>query len=68
MTLEGFNRTSLIAGFVFIVLGVLFLLDQLDVLRLRASYVLPVAVIVIGLVILIGALSPFWRRSERPNV
>jgi hypothetical protein len=64
MTFENLNRTSLIAGFVFIVLGVLFLLDQLDVLRLRASYVLPVIVIVIGLVVLIGALSPFWRRSR----
>ena len=66
MTLENLNRTSLVAGFVFIVLGVLFLLDQLDVLRLRASYVLPVIVIVIGLVVLIGALSPYWRRS-RPD-
>ena len=67
MTMEGLNRGSLIAGFVFIVLGVLFLLDQLDVLRLRASYVLPVIVIVVGLVVLMGALSPYWRRSgERP--
>jgi hypothetical protein len=66
LTLENLNRTSLVAGFVFIVLGVLFLLDQLDVLRLRASYVLPVIVIVIGLVVLIGALSPYWRRS-RPD-
>ena len=64
MTLENLNRTSLVAGFVFIVLGVLFLLDQLDVLRLRASYVLPVIVIVIGLVVLVGALSPYWRRSR----
>jgi amino acid permease len=64
MTFENVNRTSLIAGFVFIVLGVLFLLDQLDVLRLRASYVLPVIVIVIGLVVLMGALSPLWRRPK----
>jgi hypothetical protein len=67
MTFESVNRTSLIAGFVFIVLGVLFLLDQLDVLRLRAGYVLPVVVIVIGLVVLVGALSPSWRRrAEQP--
>jgi hypothetical protein len=64
MTFENVNRTSLVAGVVFIVLGVLFLLDQLDVLRLRASYVLPVIVIVIGLVVLIGTLSPFWRRPR----
>jgi Domain of unknown function (DUF5668) len=64
MTFENVNRTSLVGGFVFIVLGVLFLLDQLDVLRLRASYVLPVIVIVIGLVVLIGALSPLWRRAR----
>jgi hypothetical protein len=66
MNLEGLNRTSLVAGLVFIVLGVLFLLDQLDVLRLRASYVLPVVLIVLGMVVLIGALSPYWRRSSFP--
>jgi hypothetical protein len=63
--MDGLNRTSLVAGFVFLVLGVLFLLDQLDVLRLRASYVLPVIVIVIGLVVVLGALTPWWRRSDR---
>jgi hypothetical protein len=63
MSLEGFNRTSLISGCVFIVLGTLFLLDQLDVVRLRASYVLPVILIVIGVVVLFGALSPYWSRS-----
>jgi uncharacterized membrane protein HdeD (DUF308 family) len=63
MDREGLNRTSLVAGLLFIVLGVLFLLDQLDVLQLRASYVVPVVLIVVGVVVLIGALSPYWRRS-----
>jgi LiaI-LiaF-like transmembrane region len=67
MNLEGINRTSLVAGLVFIVLGALFLLDQLDVLRLRAAYVVPVILIVLGVVVVGGALSPYWRRSKSPS-
>jgi drug/metabolite transporter (DMT)-like permease len=50
------NQTALVAGVVFVVLGVLFLLDQLDVLNLKAAYVLPVVLIVIGGVILVRVL------------
>ena len=57
-----FHRGSLIWGLLFIVLGVLFLLDQLDVLDLKAAYILPVVLIVIGATFLVsGAAS---RRAE----
>jgi hypothetical protein len=58
-----FHRGSVIWGLIFIVLGVLFLLDQLDVIDLRAAYILPVVLIVIGATFLVsGAASR--RRSE----
>jgi cell wall-active antibiotic response 4TMS protein YvqF len=41
-------------GLIFIVLGVLFLLEQLDVFDLRAAYILPVVLIVIGVTVLVG--------------
>jgi membrane protein DedA with SNARE-associated domain len=58
-----FHRSSVIWGLIFIVLGVLFLLDQLDVLNLKAAYILPVVLIVIGAVFLLsGAASR--RKAE----
>ncbi len=58
------NQTALVTGVVFVVLGVLFLLDQLDVLNLKAAYVLPVVLIVIGGVILVRVLVTS-RRAIR---
>jgi uncharacterized membrane protein YhaH (DUF805 family) len=58
MNRRDFHRGSVIWGLIFIVLGVLFLLDQLDVLDLKAAYILPVVLIVIGVTFLIsGAAS-----------
>lgn len=58
-----FHRGSVIWGLIFIVLGVLFLLDQLDVLDLKAAYILPVVLIVIGATFLVsGAASR--QRTE----
>jgi hypothetical protein len=58
-----FHRASVIWGLIFIVLGVLFLLDQLDVFDLKAAYILPVVLIVIGVTFLLsGAASR--RRTE----
>ena len=60
---QDWHRGSLIWGLIFIVLGVLFLLDQLDVLDLKAAYILPVVLIVIGATFLVsGAASR--RRTE----
>jgi membrane protein DedA with SNARE-associated domain len=60
---RSYHRGSVIWGLIFIVLGVLFLLDQLDVFDLRAAYIFPVVLIVIGVTFLIsGAASR--RRPE----
>jgi membrane protein DedA with SNARE-associated domain len=58
-----YHRGSVIWGLIFIVLGVLFLLDQLDVFDLKAAYIFPVVLIVIGATFLVsGAASR--RRTE----
>jgi hypothetical protein len=58
-----YHRGSVGWGLIFIVLGVLFLLDQLDVINLKAAYILPVVLIVIGAVFLLsGAASR--RKAE----
>ncbi|HEY3211514.1 MAG TPA: DUF5668 domain-containing protein [Actinomycetota bacterium] len=60
---RAFHRGSVIWGLIFIVLGILFLLDQLDVIDLRAAYILPVVLIVIGATFLVsGAASR--RKTE----
>jgi hypothetical protein len=54
------DRVALALGVAFVVVGILFLLDRLDVWDLKASYLLPVVLIAIGVAILVGA------RSSRP--
>jgi hypothetical protein len=65
MSGPGRSRTAITAGAVFVLLGVLFLLDELDVIRLRAVYILPIVLIATGVVILIGALASGGRSAER---
>ena len=57
------DRLSLAVGVLFVLAGVLFLLDALGVWRLRVDYLVPLALIVLGLVVLASA----WPlRSRRP--
>lgn len=60
---EGGNRTALVWGLFFIAAGIAFLLDRLDVWTLRARYVLPVLLIVLGTAILLGGRG--WVRGGR---
>ena len=62
MTRERFDAGGLVAGVLFVVLGVLFLLDELDVWELDAALVWPLVLIGLGLAIGLGAL----RRREHP--
>ncbi len=62
MTFEGLNRRALLAGLVFVVLGVLFLLEDLEVLDLKAAFVLPIVLIVLGVAVLVGTVM----ESRRP--
>ena len=59
--LRGLDPVAGGAGVLFVVLGVVFLLDALDVWDARAAVVLPVLVIGLGLALLAGAL----RGSDR---
>lgn len=59
------DRIALAFGIGFVILGVLFLLDRLDVWDLKPSYVLPVLLIAIGVAILLGGR---WKRPPEPPV
>jgi Domain of unknown function (DUF5668) len=57
------DRLSLVVGVLFVLAGVVFLLDALDIWRLRIDYLVPLALIVLGLVVLASA----WPlRPRRP--
>lgn len=62
--MRDFNVTSLVAGIVFIVLGVLFLLDRLGVLTLSGQYVWPIVLVAIGIAIIFGGER---RRHRGPG-
>ena len=55
--MNGRRRRSTVWGLIFVALGVLFLLDQLDVIDLRAAYVLPTVLIVIGVAVLVAGMG-----------
>ena len=61
--LRGADRLSLVVGVLFVLAGVLFLLDALDVWKLRIDYLVPLGLIVLGL----GVLASAWPlRDRRP--
>jgi Na+/phosphate symporter len=45
------DRLSLVVGVLFVLAGVLFLLDALDVWRLRGDYLVPLGLILLGLAV-----------------
>jgi hypothetical protein len=61
--LRGADRLSLVAGVVFMLVGVLFLLDALGVWKLRIDYLVPLGLIVLGLGVLASAWPLRGRRS-----
>jgi hypothetical protein len=58
----GVDRLSLLGGLVFVLAGVVFLLDALDVWRLRGDYVLPLVLILLGVAVLASGWAPRDRR------
>jgi LiaI-LiaF-like transmembrane region len=60
---EGGSRRAVVWGLFFIAAGIAFLLDRLDVWTLRARYVLPMLLIVLGGAILLGGRG--WVRGGR---
>ena len=59
--LRGADGLSLIAGVLFVLAGVLFLLDALEVWRLRVDYLVPLGLIVLGL----GVAASAWPLHRR---
>ena len=57
------DRLSLVVGVVFVLAGVVFLLDALEVWELRVDYLVPLGLIVVGLVVLASAWPLRSRRS-----
>jgi len=57
------DRLSLVVGVLFILAGVVFLLDALEVWELRVDYLVPLGLIVVGLVVL---ASGWPLRTRRP--
>jgi hypothetical protein len=57
------DRLSLVVGVLFVLAGVVFLLDALEVWALRVDYLVPLGLIVLGLVVLASAWPLRSRRS-----
>lgn len=55
---SGFRLGGALSGVVFIVLGVLFLLDAVDAISLQLDLLLPIAAIVLGAAVVLSAAWP----------
>jgi hypothetical protein len=56
------DRGAIVFGVFFVLVGVAFLLDRVNVWTLRAKYLPPILLIAFGVAVLLGA-----RRSSRPR-
>lgn len=54
MAERGLNRAALVFGAVFVVAGLAFLLEQLDVWDLKLRHLAPALLIVLGVAVLVG--------------
>jgi hypothetical protein len=57
------DRTSLVAGLVITVAGVILLLDRLEVLDVRFGYGLPLLIAAVGTILLVAGLEGPRRRD-----
>jgi hypothetical protein len=57
------DRLSLVVGVLFVLAGIVFLLDALDVWRLRGDYLVPLGLIVLGLAVAASGWPAGSRRS-----
>jgi hypothetical protein len=57
------DRLSLVAGLVFVAAGIVFLLDALEVWKLRGDYLVPIALIVLGIVVVASGWPARGRRT-----
>ena len=59
---HGVDRLSLVVGVLFVLAGLVFLLDALDVWNLRGDYLVPLGLIVLGLAVLASGWPLGARR------
>jgi hypothetical protein len=57
------DRLSLVVGVLFVLAGIVFLLDALDVWRLRGDYLVPLGLVVLGLAVAASGVPLGTRRS-----
>jgi Domain of unknown function (DUF5668) len=55
------DRLSLVAGLIFVIAGIVFLLDALEVWQLRGDYLVPLALIVLG----VAVVATGWPAGDR---
>ena len=55
--MRGLDRTSLVAGLVTTLAGVVLLLDRLEVLNVRFDYALPLLIGAVGAILLVAGLD-----------
>jgi hypothetical protein len=58
------DRLSLAVGVLFMLAGVVFLLDALEVWELRADYLVPLGLVVLGLIVLASG----WPLRDRDRL
>ena len=63
MRVSGVDRTSLVAGLVTVVAGLVLLLDRLDEIDLGLGYGLPLLIAAVGAILLTAGLEGPRRRS-----
>jgi uncharacterized membrane protein HdeD (DUF308 family) len=61
LNLDRADRLTLVVGLLFVLAGVVFLLDALEVWKLRGDYLVPLGLVVIGLVVLASG----WPLGQR---
>lgn len=54
------DRTAIVSGFLFIILGIMFLLARAGVVTLHAAFVWPMVLIALGVAILVGGRHRRW--------
>ena len=63
MRVNRLDRTSLVAGVVIVITGIVLLLDQLDAIDLRFGYAAPLLIAMVGAILLTAGLEGPRDRS-----
>ena len=63
MRVKRLDRTSLVAGVVIVITGIVLLLDQLDAIDLRFGYAAPLLIAMVGAILLTAGLEGPRDRS-----